>query len=291
MKTKSTVWQGLIFGFIGVACFSLTVPFTKLALRDFSPYFITVGRVMCAGILASFILLVQRQPLPKGAQWKNIFLVSLGISLGFPLCLSMALVRTEASHAGIVLAILPLLTALMGAYINHERHSAKFWTLAASGCLTVLVYIVVKNGIVLVPADSLLLLAALSAALAYSVGAKLSKALGGLQTICWALVVALPISVPTGIYFLLTSASFASVPMSSFAAFLYLAFISQLLGFVPWYAGLRLGGIARVSQVQLLQTFLTLFATAFLLHENIPWHVWAMACVVLLQVYASRERS
>jgi drug/metabolite transporter (DMT)-like permease len=67
-------------------------------------------------------------------------LVSLGTSLGFPLCLAIALTHTDASHAGIVLALLPILTSVIGAKVSREKHSAKFWMMAFSGFLTVFSY-------------------------------------------------------------------------------------------------------------------------------------------------------
>jgi drug/metabolite transporter (DMT)-like permease len=46
-----------------------------------------------------------------------------------------------------------------------------------------------------------------------------------------------------------------------------------------------------VSQVQLLQTFLTLFASALLLDETVEWHSWLVATLVVAQVYLARRLS
>ena len=116
-------------------------------------------------------------------------------------------------------------------------------------------------------------------------GASLTRDIGGMNTICWAMVMMLPFSLPAGVYMALQIESFATIPLPVTAAFFYLALVSQLLGFVPWYAGLSIGGVARVSQVQLLQTFLTLFASALFLNEVIAWHGWMIAMLVVGQVY------
>jgi drug/metabolite transporter (DMT)-like permease len=50
-------------------------------------------------------------------------------------------------------------------------------------------------------------------------------------------------------------------------AFLYVSMFSMFLGFFAWYRGLALGGIARIGQLQLLQPFLTISASAVLLQE------------------------
>lgn len=289
MNSNPQLWRGMLYGFIGMACFSLTAPFTKLALDGYSPYFITVGRVALAGVLATLILYARRAPWPQRGHWKRLLLVSLGVSIGFPLSLAIALMHTDASHAGIVLAILPLLTSVIGAWSHQEKHGMAFWSIATSGCLSVLAYIFWNSGITLVAGDLWLLLAAVSAAIAYSSGASLTRSIGGTNTICWAMVIMLPVSVPTAIYMVWQADSFAAIPPPATAAFLYLALVSQLLGFLPWYTGLSLGGVARVSQVQLLQTFLTLFASAIFLDEVIAWHMWAMATLVVGQVYLAKR--
>jgi len=43
----------------------------------------------------------------------------------------------------------------------------------------------------------------------------------------------------------------------------------MFIGFFFWYEGLAIGGIARVSQVQLIQPFCTLFAASILLGDSI----------------------
>jgi drug/metabolite transporter (DMT)-like permease len=65
--------------------------------------------------------------------------------------------------------------------------------------------------------------------------------------------------------------------------------VSQLLAFFAWYRGLALGGVARVSQMQLLQPFLTLAASALLLHEQVTPTTLLVALVVLLAVVAGRK--
>ena len=62
----------------------------------------------------------------------------------------------------------------------------------------------------------------------------------------------------------------------------------MFLGFFAWYRGLALGGIARVSQIQLAQPVLTLVWAALLLSEEISGATVAaalavLACVALTQ--------
>jgi drug/metabolite transporter (DMT)-like permease len=74
------------------------------------------------------------------------------------------------------------------------------------------------------------------------------------------------------------------MPVAVYSSFLYLALVSQLLGFFVWNRGLALGGIARVSQTQLLQPFITLAASALLLSEPINRQTVIFAFMVAVSV-------
>jgi drug/metabolite transporter (DMT)-like permease len=105
--------------------------------------------------------------------------------------------------------------------------------------------------------------------------------------ISWALVLSAPfISIPVGIALWQHG---AVAPPSAWLAFGYVAVVSQFLGFFAWYRGLALGGVARVSQIQLLQPFLTLLASALLLHEQVTLATILVALVVMLTVALGRR--
>ena len=82
--------------------------------------------------------------------------------------------------------------------------------------------------------------------------------------------------------------SFAAVSSDAWVGFLYLALVSQLFGFFLWNAGLALGGIARVSQTQLLQPFVTIAASAVLLSEAIETSTVVLALIVISLVAIGR---
>jgi drug/metabolite transporter (DMT)-like permease len=55
----------------------------------------------------------------------------------------------------------------------------------------------------------------------------------------------------------------------AWAALGYVAVFSQFAGFFAWNKGLALGGVAKVGQTQLLQTFVTLAGAAVILGERV----------------------
>lgn len=99
-----------------------------------------------------------------------------------------------------------------------------------------------------------MLLAVLICGLGYAEGAKLSRTLGGWQVICWALVLALPVMAPPGVA--MGALLVRRHQRPCLVRLAYISVFSMLIGFVFWYRGLALGGIAAVGQLQLLQPFL-----------------------------------
>ena len=61
------------------------------------------------------------------------------------------------------------------------------------------------------------------------------------------------------------------------------------LGFFAWYRGLALGGVMRVSQVQLVQPFLALLFAVPVLGERLEPTTLAFALAVMAVVFAGRK--
>jgi drug/metabolite transporter (DMT)-like permease len=63
----------------------------------------------------------------------------------------------------------------------------------------------------------------------------------------------------------------------------------MFIGFFFWYGGMAIGGISRVSQVQLLQPFCTLLASVVLVHEPITFINIIFATLVITTVMIGRK--
>lgn len=257
--------KGMLLGVLGVTLFGLTLPATRYVVDYFDPVFIGLGRSVVAAVFAALLLLITRQLLPNKHQFYNLSIVALGVVIGFPLLSAWAMQTVPASHGGVVLGILPLATAIVGVLISKERPSIGFWLSGAVGSSIVVIYSIFKGLGSFGIGDLALLGAIVSAAIGYAVGGKLSKEIGGWQVICWALVISLPFIITPA--WLQSPQDGLNIPINVWLFFLYLALVSQLFGFFLWNKGLALGGIARVSQTQLIQPFVTIFASALLLNE------------------------
>ncbi|MFL5843080.1 MAG: DMT family transporter [Solirubrobacteraceae bacterium] len=271
--------SGLLLAFAGVATFSFSLPATRLALADLDPLFVAFGRAVVAALLAVIALRVLRAPRPTVAQWRSLAVVAFGVIVGFPLFTALALQHVQASHGAVIVAVLPASTAVFAVLRAGERPSGRFWAAAGGGLAVVLAFVASQGLGGIGIADLELLLAVVACALGYAEGGALSRTLGGPQVICWALVLAAPVTVTVSLL------SLPSGPIGGDAllGFAYLSVFSMFLGFFAWYAGLARGGVAKAGQVQLLQPPMTLTLSALVLGE----HITPLAIVCTLLVLCS----
>ena len=282
--------RGLWYGFIGVVLFAMTLPMTRLAVGpaqdpQLDPIFVTAGRAAIAGVLSIVYLYWRRARLPERKHWPALIGSALGTVLGFPLFISLALREVHATHAAVVTGVLPLAVALVGALYFRQRPSVGFWVCAVAGCALVLAYAVLQGGGVLTLADLLLLAAVISAALGYLGGAQVSAHRPAPEVICWVLVISLPFTAPVT----LTNLPQAPIQWQSWGALAYLALFSMWIGFFAWYRGLALGGMVRVSQVQLVLPFLALLFAVPILGEELEASTLAFCLAVIATVFISRR--
>ena len=284
MKNETS---GMLLGLIGVSAFGLTLPATRIVVPYLDPIFIGLGRAVLAALVAAILLFWFRQKVPNTAQIYQLLIVALGVVIGFPVLASWAMQYVPAAHGGVVLGILPLATAVVGVLIGNERPSIMFWLISVLGSLLVILYALIQGSGGIHIADIALLGAVLSAAIGYAVGARLTKDIGSWQVICWALVLAFPFIVIPAVSY--APESLSNIPVMGYASFLYLALVSQLFAFFVWYKGLALGGIARVSQAQLLQPFITLFASVLFLGEVIDIETMVFVLLVVCSVWVGKR--
>jgi len=279
--------SGWVNGALGVLIFSGSMPATRAALAGFDPVFLTVARAALAGLLALGLLLAFRQPRPARGDLASLAVVALGVVLGFPLLSALALRQIDAAQSQIFLGLLPLCTALFGVLRGGERPHYGFWLCAGLGSLCVIGAAFRHKAGLPGAGVALMLSAVIVCGLGYAEGAKLSRRLGGWQVISWALVISLPFMLAASLFTCTTSLT--QVTGSAWAGLAYVSAFSMLLGFVFWYRGLALGGIAAVGQLQLLQPALGLAASALLLHETVPPAMLMVTAAIILCVAGAKR--
>ena len=285
-RTENEI-EGLIYGSIGILVFSLTLPATRIAVADLDPIFVGLGRAIVAAALALILLIITRQKLPPRRDFPRYCIVVAGVIIGFPLLSAIAMQGVPASHGAVITGLLPLSTAICGVWRAGEQPSRKFWIFAIAGSSLVLIFALISGAGSIRSTDLALLGAVAAAGLGYAEGGSLARSSGAWQVICWSLVLSVPVLLPIVLQHL--PRSIASVSNNAWWAFLYVSAFSMFLGFFAWYRGLALGGIARIGQMQLLQPFLTIAASAILLHESLTVMTMGFAMATILCVGLGRR--
>ena len=277
------VREGLGWGALAVLAFSFTLPATRVAVPELGSVVVGLGRAVVAAVLAAGLLLVRRERLPERRYWPRLALVAAGVVVGFPLFSALALRHLHAAHGSVLVGLLPAATAVAAVFRARERPSRSFWLAVAVGLCGVVAFALARGAGRPSAGDGWLLLAVAAGAVGYAEGGALARELGGWRVICWALVFTAPLLVPVVAF--AVEPGWQDVSAKAWLGLGYVSSVSMFLGFFAWYRAMALGGVARVSQLQLAQPLLSLTWSAWLLGETVGRDmlfaaVGVMACVL-----------
>lgn len=284
MARSTSGWRS---GLAGIVIFSGSLPATRVAVADFSPLFLTSARAAIAAVLAAGFLVALDRRRPSPADLAPLAVVALGVVIGFPLLTGLALRHMSAGHSIVFIGLLPLATALFGVVRGGERPRPAFWIFSVLGAATVAGFALSRSGSGSIAGDLLMVGAIVVCGLGYAEGARLSRRLGGWQVVSWALLLALPLMAAIAV--LTRPDNWGAIGVPAWLGLAYVSIFSMLVGFVFWYRGLALGGIAAVGQLQLLQPFIGLMLAAVFLHEAIAWTMFAASAAVVLLVAGAKR--
>lgn len=280
MRTNHLV-LGLVLGTLAVILFGASLPMTRLAVSALDPWFVTAARGALAGLVAAAVLAVLRRPIP----WRDLprlALIALCLVIGFPGLMAVAMQSVPSAHGGVILALLPIATAVAAVFVAGERPSLFFWAMSVLGAAFVLAFSMRDGALLPVPGDLILFVSVAICGAGYALSGTLSRRMPGWEVISWAVAISLPILFPLTLSWWPDDATL--VPWPSWAGLLYLALISQYFGFWLWNSALAIGGVARIGQVQLLQPFATLVLAAILLGEAVDLRMILFATAVVVVV-------
>ncbi|GAC1524855.1 MAG: hypothetical protein NVS2B4_00270 [Ramlibacter sp.] len=166
-----------------------------------SGVFVALGRAAVAAALSAIFLVATGAGRPARRDWPALAVTAAGVVFSFPLLTLIAMRHVEAIHASVLIGALPLATAGVGAWLHRQRPSAGFWACAGAEAMLVTGLALGRHGggIALHPADLLLLTATGCAAVGYAVGGRLSQRMRAEHLICWALLLALPVTLPAAL--------------------------------------------------------------------------------------------
>lgn len=274
-------------GLLGVIIFSGSLPATRIAVGSFDPLFLTSIRAVIAALLGLGLLVLLKQPRPLLSDASSLVIVAIGVVVGFPLLTALALQHITSAHSIVFIGLLPFSTAVFGVLRGGERPKPLFWVFSGLGSLTVATFALSQSAQGSLVGDLLMFAAIIICGLGYAEGATLSRRLGGWQVISWALVISLPLMAVLAMITL--PDTWTGISMPAWVSLGYVSVFSMLVGFVFWYRGLAIGGIAGVGQLQLLQPFLGLMLAGLLLREPIAYSMIGVTLFVVFCVAGSKR--
>jgi drug/metabolite transporter (DMT)-like permease len=284
MKKTTAGWGS---GLLGVIIFSGSLPATRVAVASFSPVFLTSIRAVIAALLGGLLLYGLRQSKPKRSDLMSLALVAIGGVVGFPLLTALALQQITAAHSIVFIGMLPLATAIFGVLRGAERPAPAFWFFSIIGASVVTGFAMYSSQAGTIEGDLLMVAAIFICGLGYAEGATLSRRLGGWQVISWALLLSLPIMSIIALFNL--PATWGNITSAAWIGLAYVSLFSMLIGFIFWYRGLAIGGIAGVGQLQLLQPFFGFMLAWLFLNEPISWPMVVSALIVITCVALAKK--
>jgi drug/metabolite transporter (DMT)-like permease len=279
-------------GLLTILIWGATPAATKFAVAEIDAFVVGILRTVLAGLLIVPAVLMLRLPLPPDrAGWRLLAISSASGFIGFPLLFSMALAHTSTAHAALVLAFAPILTGLIGAAVERQRPSHRWWggvAIALAGEAVLILLQGQGTGEATLHGDLLALASCFAVAGGYVAGSRLSPSIGTWSVTAWGAVLASLVLLPI-LALQFAGGGLPDAGALAWGSTLSLAMFSSLLAYVAWYWALAAGGVARISTLQFLQPVVTLLLAAAIFSEAMEPALLLSAGAILVGVAMARR--
>lgn len=278
---------GWLIGVAAVFFFSGSLPSMKLALLGFDPWFVAAGRAATACLAGLPMLALTRSVWPRARDLPSLAVVVCGVVFGFPLLSAMAMQEISAPRSIAWMGLLPTATALFAMLRVGERPRRLFWFWSLAGGAILVAYSVYQGGRGSLRGDLLMGAAILACGLGYAEGGRLARRLGGWQVICWALILAAPISMALILGH--SPSDWGAVPVEAWAGLAYAALFSMFLGMLLWYQASQMAGTSAIGLLQLAHPFIGVMMARAVIPEPLPEGLFLALALVIVCVLQARR--
>jgi drug/metabolite transporter (DMT)-like permease len=273
-----------------IALFALTPVTTRLAVSELDSVQVGLLRTVGGGLLALPLLIIQKASIPT--TWRDRSLLgaySLLSFAAFPILFSVGARVTSATHAGLIMAAMPVFIGLTGMVVDR-RSPRLSWFIGALVALGGEFGLIGSRDShsttdVSLLGDLLVLLACISFSLGVVAGTKLtaSKRNDSWATTFWAIVLATVTLLPF-LAFTIRLEVWPALSPWTWASLLHLTLGAAVVANVAWLWALARGGIVRVAPLQFGQPVLALVFAILLLGEQITVEILGFAFVIIFGV-------
>lgn len=246
---------------------------TRYALEDLEPLVVACLRTVLAGLVALPLLRRGRHAIPRSVRSQRLLVISaLSGFVLFPVVYTIGQQRTSALHGVMILAVLPVFTGAYAALVAR-RMPQRAWMIGCAVSLMGAVVLIGGRGTAATDAtligDLLVVASALIVTAGYVAGAMLPpRGVSAISATLWGVVLGTVLLGPLVVGLFLHD----GLPVAdarSWAAVLFLALVTSILGYFGWYWALDRGGIQRIATFQFLQPVSGFILAALVLGEQV----------------------
>jgi len=257
-----------------------------------------VLRSMLAGLAAMAICLIFRLKFPHENKHRLLLLISgLSSFAVWPAMMSVGIQLTTASHAGLIMAVLPVLTVLINSVTSRVTPIPAWWVGASLALLGAAYLSLEQVGIQgrasasnPMLGDLIIFGGCVVCSAGYVAGGKLSPVIGTIATTFWGLTVALVVLLP--VFMLqLDSTDWNAIPGPAWAAIGWMAVLSSLVGYALWFYALGKGGIARIGTLQFMMPIVTLAGAVLILGEQWTLNLGVVCALILTGTFVAQKNA
>lgn len=244
----------------------------KGALETFPPLAFNALRFAIASAFVLAVLGARGElSLPERRDLPRLALLGLVGNVLYQVAFILGLDRTRAGHAALILALTPVLIALLSRWTGHERPGPRTWagalvSIVGVGLVTGSAFTLEQTADVLV--GDLVLLGATVVWAVYTVGSRpLVRKYGSVRPTAWTLWAGAAGLVPLGLPELATQ-DWAAVSGEAWGGLLFSAFFAIGLAYLIWYRGVERIGNTRTAIFSNLTPVVALAFATFWLGET-----------------------
>lgn len=285
MRPGSSILTVYAVAAMSIIFWGATPVVTKIAVADIDPIMTGLLRAILAGPVAIICALALRLPIPADGRSRLLLAISGVASFAiWPVLLTVGVGMTTATHAGLIIALIPVVTGVFASIVDRVRPRAVWFLGSSVAIVGTAILILSRNDSSGAPAsilgDLLVFVGVIACAIGYIAGAKITPVVGTWVTTFWGIALAAIMLVPVAAL-VVGRTIWATVGVSSWLAMFYLAFFGTIGGYVGWYWALGRGGITRISSWQLAQPAITVSLAALILGEPITLQLVIIATMII----------
>lgn len=283
---------GLALAVFAVVIWGGTPAATRIAVTAADGLAVGAFRTLvAAAIMVPAVLLWRMAPPRDRRGWAWLLVSGVCGFAAFNLLFSIAVARTSATHASLIIGAGPLFLGAVASVAERCWPRRQWWGGCAVGFAGVALLILWRDGgerVATVAGDLLCLLAMLLAGIGYYAGGNLVGRIGAWPAFSWGVIVGALVLLP-GIFWFAGRVDWRGFSADGLWAFGYLVIGALVLGYTAWFAALHRAGVGRIAPVQFAQPLLGVLFAVLLLDEKLTLPIVLSSVIILAGIGLARR--